>query len=200
MALRYLLLAGVGLLISLGFTYSLAVQSGDPFRQDFWPFWAIAALVGVYAPIRLYQLWRWSQARADANPVKSRLETRMEARRARVAAAKARAESGASAVEPAVYALGFIEIHDRDRYADYEAGFMDVLGQFRGRLLAADDAAEAIEGDWDGRRVVVLAFPDRRAFQTWYESDAYRAILQHRQAAAASVVLLAKQPTPPKSD
>ncbi len=93
MIFRYLLIAVAGLLIALSFTYATAVQNGiDPFDDRVWPFWAIAALVGLYAPVRIYQLWRWWRARDRAKTASARdgIEARMAARRARVDAARSK--------------------------------------------------------------------------------------------------------------
>ena len=34
-----------------------------------------------------------------------------------------------------VYLVGRLEIHDRDEYRQYEAGFMEIFSRYRGRLL-----------------------------------------------------------------
>ncbi|MEL6258807.1 MAG: hypothetical protein AAFQ67_07105 [Pseudomonadota bacterium] len=94
MLLRYALLSIFGFVICVGITWTSIVQAGlDPFSQRMWPFLAIAALVGRYAPARIYQLYRWVQFRrvSTQDNRKSALATRMEARRARVEAAKASA-------------------------------------------------------------------------------------------------------------
>ena len=74
------------------------------------------------------------------------------------------------------YLVGHIAIRDRERYAQYEAGFMPILQQYGGQVLAVNDAAEVLEGDPDGRRLVILAFADRDAALTWARSPEYQAI------------------------
>ena len=44
------------------------------------------------------------------------------------------------------YVVAQITINDREKYARYEAGFMDVFDQFGGQILAVDEAPESIEG------------------------------------------------------
>ena len=39
----------------------------------------------------------------------------------------------------AVYLMAQLSIHDRERYAQYEAGFMAVLNEHGGTLTAVDD-------------------------------------------------------------
>lgn len=86
------------------------------------------------------------------------------------------------------YLVGQIAIRDRERYAQYAAGFMPVLTQYGGRLLAVDDAPEVLEGEADGRRLVILAFDSRDAALTWLRSPEYQGIAQHRHAAAEAFI------------
>ena len=41
---------------------------------------------------------------------------------------------------------------------------MPILIKHGGRLLAADEHPEVTEGQWDGDKVVLMAFPDRETF------------------------------------
>ena len=52
-----------------------------------------------------------------------------------------------------VYALGQFTIRDRVRYQQYVRRFHDVLVQFGGRLLAADESPEVLEGSWERDKV-----------------------------------------------
>jgi hypothetical protein len=44
------------------------------------------------------------------------------------------------------YVMAQINIHDRSRYAEYEAGFMAVFAQYEGTMLSVDEAPEVLEG------------------------------------------------------
>jgi uncharacterized protein (DUF1330 family) len=89
-----------------------------------------------------------------------------------------------------VYALAQLTIHDRPRYARYVAKFMEVLARFDGRLLAADEAPEVLEGSWDRDKVVLLSFPSADAFSAWARSEEYQMISRDRVAATEGTVLL----------
>jgi uncharacterized protein (DUF1330 family) len=91
-----------------------------------------------------------------------------------------------------VYVVAQIRIHDRVRYDAYAAAFMPVLIQHGGRLLAADEAPEVLEGDWSGQKLNIIAFADEQAARRWMESKEYRAIAADRLAASEGVVLLAQ--------
>ncbi|WP_293902517.1 DUF1330 domain-containing protein [Phenylobacterium sp.] len=89
-----------------------------------------------------------------------------------------------------VYIVGHLAIRDRERYAQYEAGFMPVLQQYGGRLVAVNDAPAVLEGVADGRRLVILSFEDQAAALTWVRSPEYRAIAKHRHAASEAFILM----------
>ncbi|GIH90454.1 DUF1330 domain-containing protein [Planobispora siamensis] len=88
-----------------------------------------------------------------------------------------------------VYAVAQISIHDRQRYDKYVAGFMDVLLKYGGRLLAAQENPEVVEGRWPYEKIILLAFEDRRAFEVWAGSPEYREISEDRVASTDGVVL-----------
>ena len=89
------------------------------------------------------------------------------------------------------YLVGRVAIHDRERYDRYAAAFMPVLQRYGGRLLVSEERPEALEGEWDGRKLVVLSFADRDAALTWANSPEYREIAKDRIAGADAIVLLA---------
>jgi uncharacterized protein (DUF1330 family) len=90
-----------------------------------------------------------------------------------------------------VYALAQLRIHDPEPYARYMARFMAVLNQYKGRLLAADDAPRVLEGQWwDREKVVLMQFDDAAHFRAWATSPEYTEIAKDRKAGADAVVLL----------
>jgi uncharacterized protein (DUF1330 family) len=92
----------------------------------------------------------------------------------------------------AVYALAQLTIRDRVRYQRYAAAFVPVLTRYGGRLRAADDHPDVTEGQWDGDKVILLAFPDRETFMTWLTSPEYRQIARDRLAAADTTGILVR--------
>jgi len=70
--------------------------------------------------------------------------------------------------------------------------FMEVFGQYRGTLLAADERPQVVEGSWDREKVVLMSFPDEAESRSWPESCQYQDISKDREAGADSVVLLVK--------
>ena len=89
-----------------------------------------------------------------------------------------------------VYAIAQLRFTDRNAYDRYQAAFMEVFQRYSGRLLAADEAPQVVEGQWDRDKVVLMAFPDETSFQAWSESTDYQRISDDRHAGADTVVLL----------
>ena len=57
-------------------------------------------------------------------------------------------------------------------------------------VKVSTNAAETIEGEPKGPRVVVLEFPDRDAFRAWYDSPAYQEIIGLRLGSTDGFALL----------
>ena len=91
-----------------------------------------------------------------------------------------------------VYAIAQLKITDRDTYNRYQSRFMEVMRQFKGRVLAADEHPQIVEGTWDREKVVLLEFPDEPAFREWAESPEYVEIAKNRKAGSDALVLLVK--------
>jgi len=91
-----------------------------------------------------------------------------------------------------VFAIAQLRFTDRAAYDRYQARFMEVFARHLGTLLAADEAPEVVEGQWDREKVVLMSFPDEPSFRRWAESPEYQEISQDRRAGADTVVLLVK--------
>jgi uncharacterized protein (DUF1330 family) len=91
-----------------------------------------------------------------------------------------------------VYAIAQLWIHDPALYGRYVERFMDVFKKHKGSVLAADSSPVVFEGPWDGNRIVVLSFPDERAFRDWAESEEYQEIAKDRKAGARSVIVMVR--------
>ena len=91
-----------------------------------------------------------------------------------------------------VYVVAKLKINDPETYAKYGEGFMDIFAQHGGKLLAVDDNAEVIEGEWPYNRTVLLQFPDKESMQAWYNSGEYKDLVKHRYASSTAQIALIK--------
>jgi uncharacterized protein (DUF1330 family) len=89
-----------------------------------------------------------------------------------------------------VYVVAQITITDRERSQAYQAGFPEVFSKYRGELLAVDENARVVEGEWPYTRTVLIRFPDEDEATRWYSSAEYQAIAQHRFAASRTNAVL----------
>ena len=93
-----------------------------------------------------------------------------------------------------VYGVAQIRIDDRERYGQYEAGFLQVFQKYGGQLVAVDDAPQVVEGagDWPYTRIVLLRFEDQQAADAWYHSDEYQELAKIRQEASVATLAFVK--------
>lgn len=85
-----------------------------------------------------------------------------------------------------VYAVAKLNITDPETYQVYNDGFFATLEGTGGKLIGFDEPPVAMEGSFDGTRLVLLEFPSQEALKSWYDSDAYQAILPYRQKASTA--------------
>ena len=89
-----------------------------------------------------------------------------------------------------VYIVASISIEDRDRYRQYEAGFMDVFQRHDGELLAVDEKPTVLEGEHPFTRTVLIRFASKEQAEGWYHSPEYQALAQHRFASSQGNAVL----------
>ncbi|ETW22532.1 DUF1330 domain-containing protein [Mycobacterium gastri] len=90
------------------------------------------------------------------------------------------------------YAIAQLRFTDRAAYDRYQTRFMEVFRRHPGRLLAADESPQVIEGQWDRQKVVLMSFPDEATVHGWAQSPEYQEISKDRRADADTAVLLAQ--------
>ena len=88
------------------------------------------------------------------------------------------------------YLVAQIRIDDRERYGEYEAGFLPIFQKYGGEICAVDDAAEVAEGDWPYTRMVILRFADREKADAWYQSEEYQELAKIRQESSLGVLTI----------
>jgi len=84
------------------------------------------------------------------------------------------------------YAIFDVEIHDPDKYREYMVRVKPALEAAGARYLVRGGAHTVREGDWTPRRLVLLEFPSIAAFETFYNSPAYRELKSIRDAASSA--------------
>ena len=86
----------------------------------------------------------------------------------------------------AAYLIADIEITDPEAFERYRTQVPATIAAHGGRYLVRGGALDAVEGDWNPKRLVVLEFPSMERLRKWYESPEYQPLLALRLAATVS--------------
>ena len=79
------------------------------------------------------------------------------------------------------YVIADVEVLDAQGYADYTRRVPATLESYGGRFLVRGGIAEAMEGDIQPHRLVVIEFSSVERARAWYSSPEYSAIVPIRQ-------------------
>ena len=88
------------------------------------------------------------------------------------------------------YLVGHLTITNPQAYAVYSAQVPSTIAAFGGKYLVRGGATTILENSQLGDRSVVIEFPSREAAESWYNSEAYQAIIQHRLDNATGTLML----------
>ena len=89
------------------------------------------------------------------------------------------------------YIVALIDIKDPVKYKGYGDGwdFKSFTEDYGGELLMISDEPEVIEGELNGR-LVVMKFPDRDKARAWYDSPEYHDVRKIRWASSTTSMTL----------
>ena len=91
----------------------------------------------------------------------------------------------------AAYVIAVVtDAWDQEKLAEYRERNTEVVAAHGGRFVARGGQSEVLEGDWSPLRLVVIEFPDMDAARAWHESDAYAPLIELRQSASATNIVL----------
>ena len=79
---------------------------------------------------------------------------------------------------------------DQEALVEYRRGNTESVARHGGHFVVRGGEMEVLEGDWDTRRIVVIAFPDMAAAHEWYESEDYAPLKALRQSASDTNIIL----------
>lgn len=88
------------------------------------------------------------------------------------------------------YIVANVDVTDPDAYAEYRKGVVASLASFGGRFLARGGKAEALEGGYAPKRIVILEFPDYERAKAWWDSPGYRDLRALRQRASTGDLIV----------
>ena len=88
------------------------------------------------------------------------------------------------------YIIAFIDVTDRERYAEYMKLTPAAIESFGGRFVVRGGKTQTLEGPEESRRIVVLEFPTFERARAFYHSDLYASARAVRAGAAVASFIL----------
>jgi uncharacterized protein (DUF1330 family) len=90
------------------------------------------------------------------------------------------------------YIVSRVKILNAEAMRRYMNEAPATVAAFGGRYLVRGNDVQALEGEWEHERMVIVEFSDKSAALAWYHSDSYRPLRELRQSSADTVILLAE--------
>jgi len=84
----------------------------------------------------------------------------------------------------AVYLIAHVDIHDMDVFMDYQNKAKQTIEDAGGKMIVRNGEPEAVEGSTDGRKIVMLEFPNAEMANTWFSSPEYQEVAKLREGKA----------------
>lgn len=88
------------------------------------------------------------------------------------------------------YVIVEIEVHNEDQYTEYKKLTPASIAAYKGKFIVRGGQSEALEGNWNPQRIVVLEFPDKTSANAWWNSKEYGPAKEIRQRSASTKMLL----------
>jgi len=82
------------------------------------------------------------------------------------------------------YMIARVKVTDPEQYENYKALSPGAIAAHGGKFIARGGETATLEGDDDGRRVVIVEFPSLEAIKTFYDSPEYLEARAARDGAA----------------
>jgi uncharacterized protein (DUF1330 family) len=84
----------------------------------------------------------------------------------------------------AAYMIVQIAISDEPQYQKYREAVVPLIMKFGGEFAVRGGKVEILEGNHDGRRLVIFEFPSVEAIHAFWDSPEYVPVKKLRQGAA----------------
>jgi uncharacterized protein (DUF1330 family) len=88
------------------------------------------------------------------------------------------------------YVVAMLNINDPDAFGVYAGAVGAVTEKFGGRYLFAGPGSTVLEGEPAPDGMAIIEFPSAEDAQRWYDSEEYAPLIELRQSAAATVLVM----------
>jgi uncharacterized protein (DUF1330 family) len=86
----------------------------------------------------------------------------------------------------AAYLVAKLVVTDPEAYEQYRSQVPATIAAYGGRYIVRGGAIDTLEGEAVTERVVILEFPDMAQLKAWYQSAAYRPLIEIRKRSTHS--------------
>jgi uncharacterized protein (DUF1330 family) len=88
------------------------------------------------------------------------------------------------------YVVALDEVTDPEAFARYRQIVPAIIEQFGGRFLVRGGKPEALEGNWEPSRLIIIEFPSVERAKAWWASEEYAEAKLLRQGAANTTLTI----------
>lgn len=88
------------------------------------------------------------------------------------------------------FVIANIDVHDPVKYEDYKRMAPASIHAHGGKYIARGGAVEALEGQWQPKRLVILEFPSLDAAHKWWNSPEYTKARAVRQSCSSGSLVI----------
>ena len=87
-----------------------------------------------------------------------------------------------------VYVILDIDVHDEEKYLEYQKQVPDIIKSYGGRYLVRGGNVIPL-GEWQPERIVILEFPSLESLQTFVSCPEYEPVKKIRDESATSRII-----------
>lgn len=81
-------------------------------------------------------------------------------------------------------------VHDPEAFKAYAAKAIPLVQSYGGVYVVKSDTVTALDGEYDGRRLIIMRFDDIERFHAFWDSEEYQELRKIRLAASTGDVWL----------
>jgi uncharacterized protein (DUF1330 family) len=90
------------------------------------------------------------------------------------------------------YIIVEVEVNNDEEYEEYKKLTPASILSYGGKFIVRGGQTEALEGNWNPQRIVILEFPSVEKAKEWWNSEEYSVAKRIRQRAAATKMIVAE--------
>jgi len=86
------------------------------------------------------------------------------------------------------------KVLDIEAFRDYASRVAPIIERHGGKYVAVDKSPDVRSGEWPFVRTVIVAYPNYKAAQSWYDSAEYQQIIPIRMRAIDANIAIVRDP------